>query len=113
MKKQSFLLAITASALGFFVDLYDIIIVSIVRKSSLLSLGVPEDELLSKGVLLLNVQMGGMLIGGFIWELSEIKKAGFPFCSVQLFSIQSQPGWLHYLLIIGFFCCLDLWQALV
>jgi len=89
MKKQSFLLAITASALGFFVDLYDIIIVSIVRKSSLLSLGVPEDELLSKGVLLLNVQMGGMLIGGFIWGIIGDKKGRLSvlFGSIILYSI--------------------------
>jgi MFS transporter, putative metabolite:H+ symporter len=67
--KRHIWLAIIASALGFFVDLYDIIILSIVRKSSLLSMGVPETELLSKGVSLINIQMVGMLIGGFIWGI--------------------------------------------
>ena len=42
MKKRAVILAIVASALGFFVDLYDIIIVSIVRKPSLLAVGVAE-----------------------------------------------------------------------
>ena len=49
-------LAVVASSLGFFVDLYDIIIVSVVRQASLLSLGVPESELLAKGIWLLNIQ---------------------------------------------------------
>lgn len=68
MKKHIWL-AIVASALGFFVDLYDIIILSIVRSKSLLEIGIPQDQLLSKGVSLINVQMGGMLIGGFIWGI--------------------------------------------
>jgi MFS family permease len=67
--KRHIWLAIIASALGFFVDLYDIIILSIVRAKSLLAMGVPESELLSKGVSLINIQMAGMLIGGFIWGI--------------------------------------------
>lgn len=65
--KRHIWLAIFASALGFFVDLYDIIIFSIVRTKSLLALGIPQAELLGKGVLLYNIQMAGMLVGGFIW----------------------------------------------
>ena len=68
MKKHIWL-AIIASALGFFVDLYDIIIFSIVRKSSLLAVGVLDTDLLSKGVQLINIQMIGMLIGGFVWGI--------------------------------------------
>jgi MFS family permease len=68
MKKHIWL-AIVASALGFFVDLYDIIIFSIVRTKSLLAIGIPESELLNKGVILINVQMAGMLLGGFIWGI--------------------------------------------
>ena len=48
-------LAIIASSLGFFVDLYDIIIVSVVRTKSLLAIGVPEVDLMSKGVWLLKM----------------------------------------------------------
>lgn len=55
-------------------DLYDIIIVSVVRQASLLSLGVPESELLSKGIWLLNIQMIGMLTGGFLWGILGDKK---------------------------------------
>lgn len=68
------ILAVVASSLGFFVDLYDIIIVSVVRQSSLLAMGVRQEELLSKGIWLLNIQMIGMLIGGFLWGIIGDKK---------------------------------------
>ena len=86
--KRYIWLAIIASALGFFVDLYDIIILSIVRKSSLLSMGVPESELLSKGVWLINIQMVGMLIGGFIWGIigDKFGRLSVLFGSIVLYS---------------------------
>jgi MFS transporter, putative metabolite:H+ symporter len=87
MKKHIWL-AITASALGFFVDLYDIIILSIVRKTSLLSMGVLESDLLSKGVSLINIQMVGMLIGGFIWGIigDKFGRLSVLFGSIILYS---------------------------
>ncbi len=87
--KRNVTLAIVASALGFFVDLYDIIIVSIVRTKSLLDIGISEAELLSKGVLLLNVQMGGMLLGGFLWGVIGDKQGRLSvlFGSIFLYSV--------------------------
>jgi MFS transporter, putative metabolite:H+ symporter len=87
MKKHIWL-AIVASALGFFVDLYDIIILSIVRSKSLLELGIPEAELLSKGVLLINIQMVGMLIGGFVWGIigDKFGRLSVLFGSIILYS---------------------------
>jgi len=87
--KKNITLAIIASALGFFVDLYDIIIVSVLRKPSLLGVGVAESELLGKGVLLLNVQMVGMLIGGFLWGILGDKKGRLSvlFGSIILYSV--------------------------
>ncbi len=72
--KKMMILAVVASSLGFFVDLYDIIIVSVVRQASLLAVGVPESELMNKGIWLLNLQMVGMLIGGFLWGIIGDKK---------------------------------------
>ncbi len=52
---------------GFLVDVYDLVVFSVVRISSLTSLGIPAKQLLQSGILLLNLQMAGMMIGGFIW----------------------------------------------
>lgn len=55
---------ILVSALGYFVDAFDLVIFSVIRKASLEELGVPPGESLSVGLSLLNWQMAGMLIGG-------------------------------------------------
>ena len=62
------------AALGYFVDIYDLILFSIVRVPSLKALGVPDNELLNTGVMLLNMQMGGMLVGGVLWGVLGDKK---------------------------------------
>ena len=67
-------LAILVAALGYFVDIYDLILFSIVRVPSLKALGVPDNELLNTGVMLLNMQMGGMLVGGVLWGVLGDKK---------------------------------------
>jgi MFS family permease len=104
--KRHIWLAIIASALGFFVDLYDIIILSIVRSKSLLELGVPETELLSKGVFLINVQMVGMLIGGFVWGIigDKMGRLSVLFGSIILYSTATfanayAPNFEIYLLL--------------
>jgi MFS family permease len=86
--KRHIWLAVVASALGFFVDLYDIIIVSIVRSKSLLAIGVPQAQLLSKGVWLINIQMAGLLIGGFIWGIigDKFGRLSVLFGSIILYS---------------------------
>ena len=66
--------SVLLAALGYFVDIYDLILFSIVRIKSLKSIGVPEDALLSQGVLVLNSQMAGMLLGGIIWGILGDKK---------------------------------------
>lgn len=104
--KRHIWLAIIASALGFFVDLYDIIILSIVRSKSLLELGIPETELLSKGVFLINIQMVGMLIGGFVWGIigDKIGRLSVLFGSIILYSTATfanayAPNFEIYLLL--------------
>ena len=84
------LLAIVASALGFFVDMYDIIIFSAVRRQSLMGIGITSaDEILSKGVSLINAQMAGMLIGGFLWGIIGDKKGRLSvlFGSIIMYSL--------------------------
>jgi putative MFS transporter len=62
-------LAVLVAALGYFVDIYDLILFSVIRVKSLKDIGVPEAELLDTGVLLINMQMGGMLLGGVLWGI--------------------------------------------
>lgn len=76
------------AALGYFVDIYDLILFSIVRVGSLRAIGIPEAQLLSKGVLLLNMQMSGMLVGGIVWGVLGDKKGRLSvlFGSIFLYS---------------------------
>lgn len=104
--KRHIWLAIIASALGFFVDLYDIMILSVVRKPSLLAMGVAETDLLSKGVWLINIQMAGMLIGGFIWGIigDKMGRLSVLFGSIILYSTATfanayAPNFEIYLLL--------------
>ncbi|MEI8134732.1 MAG: MFS transporter, partial [bacterium] len=82
-------LALLVAALGYFVDIYDLLLFSIVRISSLKSMGVPEAELLSTGSMLLSMQMGGMLIGGMLWGILGDKKGRISvlFGSIILYSL--------------------------
>ena len=60
---------VIVAALGYFVDIFDLLIFSILRVPSLKSLGVAPDQLLNTGLFLLNMQMGGMLVGGIFWGI--------------------------------------------
>lgn len=86
--KKVFNTVVLVSALGYFVDIYDLILFGIVRVASLKSLGVSGDELIGTGVLLLNMQMAGMLIGGIIWGIIGDKKGRISvlFGSILLYS---------------------------
>ena len=82
-------IAILVAALGYFVDVYDIVVFSIVRVPSLQSLGFSDERILQDGVLLLNLQMGGMLLGGILWGLlgDKIGRIQVLFGSILLYSI--------------------------
>ncbi|MBC8047681.1 MAG: MFS transporter [Fimbriimonadaceae bacterium] len=62
------------AALGYFVDIYDLMLFGIVRTPSLMALGYAGEELTTKGFYLLNMQMMGMLLGGIIWGIWGDKK---------------------------------------
>ena len=80
---------VVVGALGYFVDIYDLLLFGIVRVASLRSLGVPEDQLLEKGVFLINAQMAGLLIGGIVWGVWGDKKGRLSvlFGSIILYSL--------------------------
>lgn len=67
-------IAILVAALGYFVDIFDLLLFSIVRVPSLKSLGFQGQEVTDHGIFLLNVQMIGLLIGGIFWGIAGDKK---------------------------------------
>lgn len=88
MNKQQ-ILTIVAASLGYFVDIYDLLLFGIVRVSSLKDIGVPEEELLSQGVLLINLQMAGLLLGGLVWGILGDRKGRLSvlFGSILMYSL--------------------------
>jgi len=80
---------VIVAALGYFVDIYDLVLFSIVRVSSLQDLGLSGPEILDKGVMLLNMQMLGMLIGGVLWGILGDKKGRITvlFGSILMYSV--------------------------
>lgn len=80
---------VLVAALGYFVDVYDLIIFSVVRVQSLQDLGYSGDLLTQYGVLLLNLQLGGMLIGGVLWGMLGDKRGRLSilFGSIVLYSL--------------------------
>jgi MFS transporter, putative metabolite:H+ symporter len=90
-QKQSFLLNATVivASLGYFVDIYDLLLFSIVRIPSLRSLGLEGDALRDDGIFLLNVQMTGLLVGGIFWGILGDKKGRLSvlFGSIFMYSV--------------------------
>jgi MFS family permease len=84
-----FSLPVIVGALGFFVDVYDLLLFSIVRKPSLESLHLSADQVLSKGELIISVQMIGLMLGGIFWGIMGDKKGRLSvlFGSILLYSL--------------------------
>lgn len=82
-------LAITVVSFGYFVDLYDLMLYSIVRKTSLLSIGVSKESLTNIGIDLMNWQLVGLVLGGLLWGIWADKKGRVSvlFLSILTYSI--------------------------
>ncbi len=87
--KQLFSIPVIVAALGYFVDIYDLLLFSIVRIPSLRSMGVSEGEMLNQGEFLIRVQMAGLLVGGIIWGIMGDKRGRLSvlFGSILLYSL--------------------------
>lgn len=66
--------AVVVAALGYFVDVYDLVLFLVIGVKSILDLGVAQAEKIKEFQYLLNVQMIGMLIGGLVWGVLGDKK---------------------------------------
>jgi MFS family permease len=92
IKSSSLNKIILVAALGYFVDIYDLVLFSVERKDSLSELlgnQASSENLKNYGMLLLNWQMGGMLIGGLFWGMLGDKKGRLSvlFGSILIYSL--------------------------
>lgn len=82
--KKNIVLLIIVASLGYFVDIYDLILFNIIKVDSMKALGIaPEFE-----TTLFNWQMSGMLLGGLIWGIWGDRKGRVSvlFGSILLYS---------------------------
>jgi MFS transporter, putative metabolite:H+ symporter len=89
---------IAVAALGYFVDVYDLILFGVVRNPSLASLGLNKAQQLMQGLTLFNIQMAGMLIGGILWGVWGDKKGrkSVLFGSILMYSTANTlNGFVH------------------
>lgn len=89
-EKKNIILVVIVASLGYFVDIYDLLLFSIVRVNSLKGIGITnEQEILDHGLHLLNMQMLGMLLGGILWGILGDKKGRLSvlFGSIFLYSV--------------------------
>ena len=94
--KHLFSLPVIIAALGYFVDIYDLLLFGIVRVPSLNSLNLDADL---AGTLILNFQMVGLLVGGILWGVLGDKKGRLSvlFGSILVYSLANIAcGFLPY-----------------
>ena len=82
-------LPVIVGALGYFVDIYDLLLFGIIRKQSLMDLGLSGNQLATVGENIISIQMAGLLIGGIIWGIMGDKKGRLSvlFGSIILYSL--------------------------
>ena len=107
------LFVVIVAALGYFVDVFDLLLFGSVRVQSLLDLGTPADHVMSVGAHIQNMQMGGMLLGGLLWGVLGDKRGRVSvlFGSILLYSLASLANafihdaesyaWLRFVTGIG------------
>lgn len=82
-------LIVVIAALGYFVDIYDLILFNVVKESSLAAIGITGDAYKTYEISLFNWQMFGMLLGGLLWGILGDKKGRISvlFGSILLYSL--------------------------
>ena len=87
---KSVIFLVIVAALGYFVDIYDLVLFSIVRVSSFHDLGVTDgDNMVGNTQYVLNMQMFGLLMGGILWGVIGDKYGRIKvlFGSILLYSV--------------------------
>ena len=116
MDKRSygiFSIPVIVGALGYFVDIYDLLLFGIIRKPSLASLGLTPAQVLTEGEFIISIQMIGLMLGGILWGVIGDKKGRLSvlFGSILLYSLANiangmvhtveQYAWLRFIAGIG------------
>jgi putative MFS transporter len=80
---------VLVASLGYFVDIYDLVIFSIVRVKSLHDIGVSDTDMRLTGVHVINMQMFGLLLGGILWGIigDKLGRIKVLFGSILLYSL--------------------------
>lgn len=87
--KKNVAIIVLVASLGYFVDIYDLVIFSIVRIPSFEDIGISKDLMRTGGEYVLNMQMAGLLLGGIIWGVIGDKYGRLKvlFGSIILYSV--------------------------
>jgi len=105
--------AVLVAALGYFVDIYDLLLFGIIRIPSLKDLGLTPEEILTDGEAILQWQMWGLLLGGIIWGVMGDKRGRLSvlFGSIILYSLANiangfvetvdQYKWIRFIAGLG------------
>jgi MFS family permease len=89
---------VIVGALGYFVDVYDLILFTILRIPSLKSMGLSGESLTNNGIMLLNTQMIGMLLGGIFFGIlgDRVGRVALLFGSILVYSLANiANGMVH------------------
>ncbi len=88
-RKRAYIPAIVIAALGYFVDIYDLILFGVIRVQSLESLGYKGTDNTIYGEWLISIQMFGMLLGGILWGIMGDKRGRLSvlFGSIMMYSL--------------------------
>lgn len=87
--QRLFSIVVVVAALGYFVDIYDLLLFSIIRVPSLQSFGLSKDQITTSGESIIMWQMAGLLLGGIFWGIMGDKRGRLSvlFGSIILYSI--------------------------
>jgi MFS family permease len=87
--KQLFGIPVIVAALGYFVDIYDLLLFSIVKAPSMRDVGATDLTMLADSTRVINWQMGGLFLGGILWGVLGDKRGRLSvlFGSIVLYSV--------------------------